>query len=104
VLGSGTKAESYSDTTLELPWVMTPLALSSSTATVNGQLTTSFTIPPDTYVGNTVREMGIYFTQETGTLPLAPPWIFTRNLIATPYEVVPDEGATATCIITWESG
>jgi hypothetical protein len=71
---------------------------------VNGQLTTSFTIPPDTYVGNTAREMGIYFTQETGTLPLAPPWIFTRNLIATPYEVVPDEGATATCIITWESG
>jgi hypothetical protein len=104
MFGSGTRDESYSDTTLELPWAMSPLALASSVATEDGQLIVSFTITPDTYVGNTAREMGIYFTQETGTIPIAEPWLFTRNLIATPYEVVPDEGATARCVITWESG
>jgi hypothetical protein len=104
MFGSGTKAESTSDTACEIPWPMSPLASASSVATVDGQLTVSFTIAPDTYVGNTAREMAVYFTEETGTLPLAPPWIFTRNLIATPYEVVPDTGATARCVITWESG
>lgn len=104
MFGSGTKAESVSDTAPELPWSMSPIALATSTATVDGQLTLNFVIPPDTYVGNTAREMAVYFTQETGTLPLAMPWIFTRNLIATPYEIVPDTGATAVCVITWEAG
>lgn len=103
LFGSGTLAESTSDTTLELPWVMSRLALASSTATVDGELTLAFTIPPDTYVGNWAREMGVYATVESGTFPLSEPLMFVRNLIAAPYEVVPDEGATAVCVITWEA-
>lgn len=103
LFGSGTLAESSSDTTLELPWVMGRLALASSTATVDGQLTLAFTIPPDTYVGNWAREMAVYATVESGTFPLSEPLMFVRNLIAAPYEVVPDEGATAVCVITWEA-
>jgi hypothetical protein len=104
LFGSGTLAESTSDTALELPWVMANLALASSVATVDAQLTLSFTIAPDTYVGQTANEMGIYATVESGTFPIAEPLMFTRNLITTPYEVPPDEGATAVCVITWESG
>lgn len=103
LFGSGTKAESTGDTALELPWVMSRLALASSTATVDGELTLQFTIPPDTYVGSWAREMAIYATVESGTFPIAEPRLFTRNLIATPYEVQPDEGATAVCVITWEA-
>lgn len=103
VLGSGTRAESTDDTTLDLPWTMTPLDVASA-VTGTGTLSLNFTIAPDTFVGNTVREVGIYFTQETGTLPLGTPWLFTRNLVATPYEVVPDTGATVRCVITWING
>jgi hypothetical protein len=104
LFGSGTKAESSGDAALELPWAMTPLALTTSDATVDATLRLNFSIAPDTYVGQTIREVGIYFTQETGTLPLPTPWLYTRDVIATPYEVVPDMAAGEVTVLTWEAG
>lgn len=104
LFGSGTKARDPADTTLELPWVMDPLDLTTSDATVDATLRLNFSIAPDTYVGQVIREVGIYFTQETGTLPLAPPWLYTRDIVATPYEVVPDMAAGEVTVLTWEAG
>lgn len=104
LLGGGTKEESSADTGLELPWAMTPLALASATSLGTGFLSLTFTIPPDTYVGNVVREVGLYFTLETGASPITAPAMFCRMVLDDEYEVPVGEGATVSVVIKWEAG
>lgn len=102
--GRGTTAPSPADTGLADPWTMAKLPLASSDATVDGQLTLYFTLPPDQYNGLTLAEVGLYLDLASGSSPVTVPLLYGRALIDPgPYAIEVGIGGQAVVILRWES-
>ena len=100
--GSGCRVESVSDTGLDEPWTMTDLTASSASPG-SKQLEISFSIPPDTYTGETLREVGLYYDVDSGTSPIDVPGLYVRAVDDEDTLMVAGKGALVPVTLQWGS-
>jgi len=101
--GRGTTLPTVYDETLADPWTMSPIPVASSVTAV-GELTLRFTINPDQFNDEIMREAGLYFSCISGSSPITAPALYCRNLIDPAYAIEVGKGAQVVCVLKWESG